>query len=75
MNTYSLVGYLSGINQPLLVLALWEHESDDKQVYNYFVKHDAVPDKRIPITSKYPLTDRQIITIPSYNKNFYVNLY
>jgi hypothetical protein len=75
MSTYSLVGYLSAINQPLLVLTLWQLESDNKEMYNYFVKHDVVPDKRIPIASSIPLTDRQIVTIPSYNKNFYVNLY
>jgi len=75
MATYILVGYLSGINQPGLVLALWQLESGNQKEYSYFVKHDAVPDKKIPIYSTVPLTDRQIINIPSYKKSFYVNLY
>lgn len=75
MSTYVLIGYLSGINQPGLVLALWQKESNNPKEFSYFVKHDAVPDKRIPILSTVPLTDRQIINIPSYKKSFYVNLY
>lgn len=75
MTTYRLVGYLSGINQPGLVLALWQLESNNPKEYSYFVKHDAVPDKKISIFSAIPLTDRQIIHIPSYKKSFYVNLY
>lgn len=75
--TFALVGYLNQVNEPGVILALWKclTATNPKMPHQYFVRHDAVPQTKIPLASPIPLADRQLVHLQGYKNPFYVNLY